>query len=321
MPLYLCDLAPLFGKDEDTLARWCERGDVVPGAYRTRGGEQRRGKWRVAVPRANKEDVALARARARREGIDLEEFIALLTLDRLCDRIEKNARKFSRKRTGTEQAANGWGEFISREASDLEAKGLRVYSFDVDRFRRDYAIGAVPLVVAGKSPVRAAVQAFKLQSRGSSPKSGQELKKFGSDLEADPEYALAVAFAAASRRRGEPSQTSLKALAAQFGLTLAQLRRQPAFEEKLKRAHKAAHRRAKQKATEEAPNLDDHESRDLRRDYDPMRADKDSPADTREYWKWIESMPPEELAQTYANAHALPEVRRIIEAIKKRRAT
>jgi hypothetical protein len=324
MPLFLCDLAPLLGKDEDTLARWCERGDVIPGAYRTRGGQKRRGKWRVAVPRAKADDLALAQAMARRDAVDLEECLALLTLDRLCNRIATNARKFARARTDKAQAVQDWREFISREAADLAAKGFKVHSFDVERFRRDYVIGAVPLVAAGKNPARAAVKAFNLQCKGGSPRSGRELRKFGSDLEADPEYALAVALAADARRRGEPSQTTLKALAMQFGLTLAQLRRQPALEEKLKRAHKVAHLRAKDKASKEAPNLDDQEQRDLRRDYDPMRAEKDNPKQLqqlRELRKWIEAMSPDQLSETYEGAHALPDVRRMIEAIKKRRAT
>jgi len=306
MPLFLCDLAPLLGKDKDTLARWCERGDIIPGAYRTRGGSKRRGKWRVAVPRVDQEDVAFARARARRDGIDLEEYLAMLTLDRLCNRIAQKAKRISRRREPA--------------SSVVSSGGLRVKPFDLDRFRSDYAIAAVPLIIAGKDTARAAADALTLQVKGKRSRAGRELSKFGGDFEADPEYALAVAVAAAARRRGKPSDTTLEALAAQFGLTFAQLQRRPALEEKLKRAHRVAQAHAKAVAVKDAPNLDAAEQEDLRRNYNPIRREDYNPEHQLEIQKWIEAMSPDELSETYESAHAPPDVRRMIEAIKKRRA-
>jgi len=122
MPLSLCDLAPLLGKDEDTLARWCERGRVIPGAYRTRGGTQRRGKWRVAVPPVHPDDLATARARCGRDGIAYGEYVAVLTLDRLCNRIVANARKFARNR----RKQRDKDEDARIAAAEFAAKSLRL---------------------------------------------------------------------------------------------------------------------------------------------------------------------------------------------------
>lgn len=128
MPLFLCNLAPLVGKNEDTLARWCERGGVIPGAYRTRGGNQRRGKWRVAVPRVHPDDLATARNRSRRDGIAFGEYVALLTLDRLCNRIVANAQKFARgHKKSLKEAHDKWiKEEASAYVAECEAKGVRV---------------------------------------------------------------------------------------------------------------------------------------------------------------------------------------------------
>jgi hypothetical protein len=122
MPLFLCDLSPLVGKDEDTLARWCERGGVIPGAYRTRGGTQRRGKWRVAVPKAHPDDLATARARCSRDGIAYGEYVSLLTLDRLCNRIVANARKFARNR----RKRRDKDEDARKAAAEFAAGSLRL---------------------------------------------------------------------------------------------------------------------------------------------------------------------------------------------------
>ena len=321
MPLFLCDLAPLVGKDEDTLARWCEREGVIPGAYRTRGGARRRGKWRVAIPRAHPEDIALALARAHREGIDLEEYVALLTLDRLCNRIVANSRGFSRKRRDkqTEQLRQ---ESIQKEAQEFASKGARVWTLDLERLRRDYAIGAVRLIAERKDPAPAAYAAFSLQQRGKQKKSARELSKFGAALEADPFYALAVALASDAYKKGNPRGLTIEALARELGLSRGQAYRQPEVAEKLKRALRAARSYALALAKTSAPDPGKGEMRVEAPRPDAEQTDRER-ALRAEYEQWVAGMSPDEFREAMAMPHVREQIAAAVARIakKKRRAT
>jgi hypothetical protein len=74
------------------------------------------------------DDLATARARYRRDGIAFGEYVALLTLDRLCNRIVANARKFARGQKKSLKEA--YDSLIKKEASktaaEFAAKGIRV---------------------------------------------------------------------------------------------------------------------------------------------------------------------------------------------------
>jgi hypothetical protein len=94
--LSLQALAALLGKDERTISRWCERG-FVPGAYRMRGGDIRRGKWRVRFPKRNEIDRRSVRFSCNRhEGWTDDQISKCRALDRLLDRIVENTKGFRR---------------------------------------------------------------------------------------------------------------------------------------------------------------------------------------------------------------------------------
>jgi hypothetical protein len=94
--LSLQTLAALLGKDERTVSRWCERG-FVPGAYRMRGGEIRRGKWRVRFPKRNETDRNAPRFSCNRhEGWTDDQISRCRALDRFIDRIIESTRGFRR---------------------------------------------------------------------------------------------------------------------------------------------------------------------------------------------------------------------------------
>ena len=308
MPLFLCDLAPLLGKDEDTLARWCERGGVIPGAYRTRGGSKRRGKWRVAVPIISLEDVSFARARSRRDGIAVDQYVGLLTLDRLCNRIAENSKRFARSRSRKAEAAKNWREFIGRESADLAERGIRVGAFDLQRFNRDYAIGATRLIAGRKNPARAATDAIALQLKGKASRSPQELRSYGSMAETDPTYALACALAADAHKSGDASRLTLQGLAQQFGLSRGQLYRRPELAHTLRRALRAAGGYARALATKDAADPNALENRELLRSIKKQDGAlaSDGAQDRAmhpEYERWVLGMSPAELKAALAAPH------------------
>jgi hypothetical protein len=332
MPLFLSDLAPLVGKDENTLAQWCERGGVIPGAYRTQGGAKRRGKWRVAVPPTHPDDLELARARSQRDRIEVGPYVALLTIERLCNQIASNARKFSRD-SSRRDFDRRKSQLVAEIAADDRRRGARVIAIDAERFERDSAVSAIEMVVDKKSTDPAYGAALSAQIEGRAPRNPSDLHRFGNTIAGDPVYGIAVAAAAEAYQRNDPGALTVEGLANRLGYSTSDLARRADLSRKIGRALDVVRGYARARSAAAQPDLDSEEQKELRRRYHPGRrhdapGEEDRPRRSwgggeeidrkqlqdREIAKWIESLPPEERARI----EAMPEMRSMIRDVLKK---
>jgi hypothetical protein len=309
MPLFLRDLAPLVGKDEDTLARWCERGGVIPGAYRTRGGAKRRGKWRVTVPRPHAEDIETARARSRIDRIEPALYLAILTIDRLCNRIADNARKFARDRSQNERA-EGRARFIAELAEEDRRRGLRVVPIDTMRMLREAAVEAIEAVFIHYESPRGFFPALERQVEGRPPLPIPDDRGICKETAADPLKGYAIALAEDMRQRGETESLTVEGIAASLGYSRGDLARVPGLRSSIGGALRSARSYAATQGLDPI-NIDAPEQRSL---LEAPRASNDrNEEQERLIAQWFATMPPEERAR----AEALPGMPRTIKEVMK----
>lgn len=327
MPLFLSDLAPLIGKDEATLARWCGRPGVIPGAYRTKGGDKRRGKWRVAVPRPHPEDIETARARSRIDRIEPDLYLAILTIDRLCNRIADNSRKFARDRSQHERAKER-ARFAAELAEEDYRRGLRVVPIDTMRMLREAAVMAIEAVLRHESPP-GFFPALRRQVKGLPALPMPDDRGLWKQAAADPLQVYALALAVDMHQRGETESLTVEGLAALLGYSRGDLATVPGLRDSIGKALRSAKSHARTQGLDPL-DLVSPEQRSLRAfpDGDDENLTRGNSSDPREaeqdrlIAQWLATMTPEERARAEAlMPRTIKEVMRTAEKRKRRAPT